>query len=95
MGEREGARPAVMSGRPLEIRVLQRAEHDLLALGAADREAVARRVDALAADPMPRGAQPQHGAAEGHLQLRVGRLRLLYRVRHDAILVVAITGGPV
>ena len=34
------------------------------------------------------------GAAEGHLQIRVGRLRVLYRVHRDAIVVVAITGGP-
>jgi hypothetical protein len=33
------------------------------------------------------------GRGEGHLQLRAGRFRLLYRVRGGAVVIVAVTGG--
>lgn len=76
------------------ISVLKRAEHDLLALSPADREAMVTAIEALATEPAPRGALALHDRAEGHVQRRVGRLRLLYAVRGEAVIVVAVTRGP-
>ena len=95
MAERSGSVVGIGAARRREIAVLQRAEHDLLALAPADRAAVALHVDALASDPIPRGALALHGRAEGHIQRRAGRFRLLYRVQGRTILLVAVTGGPV
>jgi mRNA-degrading endonuclease RelE of RelBE toxin-antitoxin system len=77
-----------------EIDLLKRAERDLLATPPEDRTPLTRAIEALARDPLPRGARALHGSAEGHVQHRIGRRRLLYSIRDDIILVVAVTSGP-
>lgn len=92
MGERKAPRSGVIGGYK-EVLVLKRAEHDLLALGASERAAVARAIDALSLQQAPRGALALTGRAEGHVQQRVGRLRVLYAVREESVVVVAVTRG--
>lgn len=94
MGERQAPRSRVIGGRR-EVLILRRAEHDLLALAPGDRDAAAAAIESLATHPAPRGARALQGTADGHVQQRVGRLRLLYQVREEAVVVVAVTGGPV
>jgi mRNA-degrading endonuclease RelE of RelBE toxin-antitoxin system len=82
----------VIARAPAEVLVLARAERDLAALRGEDRRAVAAQIDRLAADAFPRGAAAMHDAG-GHLRIRAGRFRLLYRVRDGVLTVVAITAG--
>jgi mRNA-degrading endonuclease RelE of RelBE toxin-antitoxin system len=76
------------------VAISRRAARDLVALERAERDAVMRAIDALAHDASPRGAVALHGRARGHVQHRVGQSRLLYCVRAETVLVVAVTSGP-
>ncbi|HSO00461.1 MAG TPA: hypothetical protein VLS89_19350, partial [Candidatus Nanopelagicales bacterium] len=60
-----------------------------------DRDAAVKAIDALAAEPTPRGSVALHGRAEGHVQRPVGRIRLVYRVRGPTVVLVAVTSGPI
>jgi mRNA-degrading endonuclease RelE of RelBE toxin-antitoxin system len=89
--------PATRSrGVPVQraIALLKRAERDLMALDPSERAALSRGIQALATEPLPRTARALHGRAERHMQQRMGKYRLLYSVREEVILLVAITAGP-
>jgi mRNA-degrading endonuclease RelE of RelBE toxin-antitoxin system len=91
MGLREKQDSRVILEAPRDVTLLSRARRDLLALPAVERSLLARHVDALAMDAAPRGAAVLEGEHRDHLCLRVGRFRLLYRVREDELAVVAVT----
>ena len=74
-----------------EIRILERAVHDLEKLDAATREEMSVEIDALAFDPLPRGAAAMHRRKDDHVYLRIGEWRLLYKVQPHSVVVVALT----
>lgn len=77
-----------------EVVFLQRAARDIQALDELERAAVADCLSALSTNPLPRGARALHGRAEGHVQHRAGRRRVLYCLHERTITVVAVTAGP-
>ena len=77
------------------VALLKRAERDLQGLEAAEREAVSKAIQALSDDPAPRSVRGLHGGDDRHVLQRVGRFRLLYSLRDDVVLIVAVTAGPV
>ncbi|HRI63998.1 MAG TPA: hypothetical protein PK156_07160 [Polyangium sp.] len=74
-----------------QVRILEHAQHELEQLDDATREDVSVEIDALAFDPLPRGAAALHGRKDDHVSLHVGHHRLIYKVQPESILVVAIT----
>jgi len=74
-----------------QIWILARAERDLEGFDAQTREDIALEIDALAFDPLPRGAAALHGRKDDHMGLHIGPRRLLYKVQPDVITVVAVT----
>jgi mRNA-degrading endonuclease RelE of RelBE toxin-antitoxin system len=74
-----------------EVSTLDRAEKDIQKLDATSREEMALEIDALAFDPLPRGSAALHRRKDDHMQLRVGKRRLLYKVQPYSVVIVAIT----
>ncbi|MBI3182070.1 MAG: type II toxin-antitoxin system RelE/ParE family toxin [Myxococcales bacterium] len=74
---------------PYAIRLLKRAARELEALPARERARVAARIDSLADNPRPHGAEALQGELAGHLRIRAGDYRIIYAVE-DAALVVTI-----
>ncbi len=74
-----------------EIWILERALHDLEKLDTTTREEMSVEIDALAFDPLPRGAAAMHRRKDDHVYLRVEQWRLLYKVQPHSVTVVAIT----
>lgn len=74
-----------------QIWILARAERDLEAFDAQTRDDVSLEIDALAFDPLPRGAAALHGRKDDHMGLHIGVHRLLYKVQADVITIVAVT----
>lgn len=74
------------------LSILDHAENDLVKLDTLVREEVSVEIDALAFDPLPRGAEALHGFKDDHVSLHVGERRLIYRVQPESVVVVAITG---
>ncbi len=91
MGLRKGPDSRIISRAPRDVRVLARAARDLQKLHAVERTMLARHVDQLAFDALPRGSEALDGEQREHIRLRVGRFRILYRVNDGQIDVVAIT----
>lgn len=76
-----------------EVLALERLTKDLEKLSPNAREEVSLEIDALAFDPLPRGATALHGRKDDHVQLRIGALRLLYKAQGNSVVVVAVTGN--
>ncbi len=74
-----------------QVSILERAIRDLEKLDATTKEEMGVEIDALAFDPLPRGASALHGRKDDHVYLHVGDRRLLYKVHPESIIVVAIT----
>jgi mRNA-degrading endonuclease RelE of RelBE toxin-antitoxin system len=74
-----------------EVSILERAAKDLEKLDTATREEMSIEIDALAFDPVPRGAAALHRRQDDHVYLRVGEWRLLYKVQLNSVVVVALT----
>jgi len=58
------------------------------------RAAIARRIDALAREPRPRGAVPLRGDLKGLWRLRVGDYRVMYAIDDVARVVTIAAVGP-
>ncbi|MEW6252681.1 MAG: type II toxin-antitoxin system RelE/ParE family toxin [Planctomycetota bacterium] len=65
------------------------AERDLAALERRDLVRVARRIDALAQNPRPPGAEKLKGV-DALWQVRAGDYRILYTIRDDVVLVLVV-----
>lgn len=74
-----------------QVWILARAERDLEGCDAQTREDVSLEIDALAFDPLPRGAAALHRRKDDHMGLHIGNRRLLYKVQPDIITIVAVT----
>lgn len=53
---------------------------------------IARKIDALAKDPRPRGAEKLRGADDLY-RVRAGDYRVIYRIRDDVLLVLVVRIG--
>jgi len=91
MGLREKQDERVIFKAPRDVTLLARARRDLLDLQSVERAMLARHIDALALDALPRGAAPLDGDHRDHFCLRVGRFRVLYRPSEDELTIVAVT----
>ena len=69
--------------------VLRSVARALSRLPRQDVRRIADRIDSLADDPRPPGSRTLHGQ-KGYLRLRVGRYRVLYRVRDDIVEVTVL-----
>lgn len=94
MGLREEPRGGIVARAPRDVTLLERARRDLAALPLVERRMLARHIDGLAIDALPRGAALLDGGHRDHLRLRVGRFRVLYRVSDAELAIVAVTLGP-
>ena len=68
---------------PSALRTIQSLPRDL-------RERVRDAIDALAENPRPHGIKSLQGGQKGHLRLRVGDYRVIYRVEDARLVVVAV-----
>jgi mRNA interferase RelE/StbE len=73
------------------VELLTSAARAFAKLDARARRRIARRIDSLAADPRPSGAQKLRGA-DDIWRVRVGDYRILYSI-HDLLLVLVIKIG--
>lgn len=74
------------------IEIARTAERQIEALPSADRGAVVRAIQALAAEPRPRGCRKLRGA-EDVFRIRVRRCRVLYSVDDRTVLVIVLKVG--
>lgn len=91
MGLREGPHSQIIARAPRDVTLLERAARDLLDLHSVERAMLARAIDQLAMDALPRGVASLDGLHRDHLRLRVGRFRVLYRVNDGELVIVAVT----
>lgn len=73
---------------PYQVSILPAALRQLAKLPRIVQERIQRRIDALSADPRPRGTKALAGRS-GFYRLRVGNYRVIYKVR-DEILTVSV-----
>ena len=78
-----------ISGSEYRIEFTPQGARDLRKLTRRDRRRVARRIDALALNPLPSGVQKLKG---GHdiWRLRVGDFRVLYTVAQEVVTVTVV-----
>ena len=57
------------------------------------RERIREKIDSLAENPRPHGVKALQGSQKGHLRLRVGEYRIVYRVEDDRLLVLVVAVG--
>jgi mRNA-degrading endonuclease RelE of RelBE toxin-antitoxin system len=72
------------------VLVLDGFMRELMHLSAVERRMIAKQIDGLAMDALPRGAEALDGRHRDHLRLRIGRFRLLYKVLDGELIVVAL-----
>jgi mRNA interferase RelE/StbE len=78
------------SGHPYRIELTTAAAKELARLSASDRQRVQRRIDGLAANPRPRGAEKIAGADGPDYRIGAGNYRVLYRVQDEALWMLVI-----
>ena len=74
------------------VGVLPSAERDLQKLPSRDWKRIRDKIDSLAANPRPHGAQKLHGTNHGY-RVRTGVYRILYRIDDDRRLVTVYVVG--
>ena len=57
--------------------------------GKKDRERIARRIQALAADPRPSGVEKLSGTSEKY-RIRQGNFRIVYEIQDEVLLVYVV-----
>jgi mRNA interferase RelE/StbE len=80
------------ASRRYRVELTARAVGTLGTLPRKDQERIARRIDALAADPRPSGCRKLEGA-DDLFRIRSGDYRIVYQVRDDALIVVVVRIG--
>jgi len=73
----------------LRIELKSSAVRDLASLPKGDQVKVARKINALADNPYPRGSKKLAGV-EDLRRIRVGRYRILYQVRQQTLVVCVV-----
>jgi len=76
-----------------EVRFEKAAERDLDRLPPDVQRRIIPRIEALADDPRPPGAEALHGQLRGLTKLRVGRYRISYEIDDEQRLVTIIEIG--
>ena len=57
------------------------------------RERIRDKIDLLSENPRPHGVKSLHASQKGHLRLRVGDYRIIYRVEDTRLLVLVAAVG--
>ena len=57
------------------------------------RERIRDKIDLLSENPRPHGVKSLRGSQKGHLRLRVGDYRIIYRLKNDRLLVMVVAVG--
>ncbi len=65
------------------------ADRDLAKIGTKNQKQLARRIDALAENPRPRGAKKLEGVSDLH-RIRCGAYRIIYQIHDDIRLVLVL-----
>lgn len=74
------------------IEVLPSAARQIARLAKDVRVRVARKIEALAADPRPHGVKQLHGEEQLY-RVRVGDYRVIYQIKTDRLIVVIVRVG--
>ncbi len=85
---------AASETRPIRYRIELKpsAVRDLADLEKRDRTRVARKIDALALNPCPPGAEKLKGT-EALWRIRAGDYRIIYTIRNEILLVLVVRVG--
>lgn len=65
----------------------------LAAIQKRDREKIKERIDKLAEEPRPFGAEPLEGRYAGYYRIRFGDYRIIYEIRDTQLLVLVVKIG--
>ena len=57
------------------------------------RTRIRGEIDSLADNPRPHGVKSLQGSQKGHLRVRVGDYRIIYRIEDDGLFVVVVDIG--
>jgi mRNA interferase RelE/StbE len=71
---------------PAALRTIQSLPRNL-------RERVRDKIESLAQNPRPYGVKSLQGSQKGHLRLRVGDYRIIYRIEDERLLVLVVAVG--
>ena len=71
------------------VRMKRSAAADLKSLPRSAQSRIARKIDALANNPFPRGSKKLEAKESLH-RIRVGNYRIIYQVRKKALLVLVV-----
>ena len=74
------------------VRFAKRAAKQFQALPKQEQERIQPKIDALAAEPRPKGIVKLSGE-ENLYRIRVGNYRILYAIEDDQLLVLVVTVG--
>ena len=77
---------------PYRVLFTRRAERDFSTLPRRERERLARRIDALATDPRPKGVKKLVGP-DAFYRLRAGDYRIIYTVEDNVVTVTVVRVG--
>jgi mRNA interferase RelE/StbE len=83
---------ATDAGNGYQIQIAPSAVRQLRKLPQSVQERIVRRVEALAADPRPRGSVKLEGEADLY-RIRVGVYRVVYQVRDNELIVLVLRVG--
>ncbi|WP_419935048.1 type II toxin-antitoxin system RelE family toxin [Candidatus Palauibacter sp.] len=75
-----------------DVEISRTAERQLRKLPRADQERVARRMSALADDPLPKGTRKLTGY-DDVFRVRAGRYRILYSVAEATLVIIVLKVG--
>ena len=74
------------------LEVSPRAQKDLKVLPTRERQRVADQIDALKADPRPKGCKELKGR-EDFYRIRVGDYRVVYQIEDEVLLILIVRVG--
>ncbi len=75
------------------VEFLASARRELSKLSPEIQRRILPRIEALASDPRPHGAQALQGGERKRLRIRVGDYRVIYRIEDDVLIVVVVKVG--
>ena len=78
---------------PYRVELHRSALEVLASLPDKARRLIARKIDALALEPRPRGSKALEGKHRGLHRVRSGEYRIVYRVEDDRLLVLVLRVG--
>jgi mRNA interferase RelE/StbE len=75
------------------VEISGRAKKSIKALPQKAKDAIGKKIDALADDPRPPGAEKMKGEFKGHYRIRAGDYRIIYTIEEQVLVVLVIRVG--